>query len=1212
MLKDTGERLILNENWNLKTKLEHIHRYTAASELLKGKVVLDAACGSGYGSAILSQKAQRVTGVDLSKDAIDFAREQFHKDNLEYFQMSIGELAFPDHCFDAVVSFETIEHVEKEVQELFLEQVIRVLKPDGLFIVSTPNDELLRKLTFGQYQNPFHVCEFAEDEFDMMLKKYFKYTSFFYQTVSIASMILKKDEDFHTGEVYGNNVKPEMERFYIALCSNVPFSQKETLDSAMRPDIEDYYDERYFTREAQAFIDIGNGFDGKIALKAKCHCYDGKTFSFHFEIKGIEGVKAVRFDPLEHACIVRIDDVRSNIEGLSVRPVNAEISMNGVETFTTMDPIYLLEGEGISDIEYFDISGEILNESPDYIAWNRKEKQLEDANQKIQDLSQQIINSNKKTQEFLQQITDLNKEIQSLRQAHIENVDTTVKEQVENIHHTVNDMLYVFQHTVWYQKAMKRVRRGPALWWIIRQYGLIGVCHRGIEKLFSQIYRGARKSKTLYSLLQKIYVFAAKISPNLKRRLDRIVWNAMNEVDGLPENNSLSNEVEQCDLPISQMNPLVSIIVPNYNHARFLRQRLDSIYSQTYHNYEVILLDDCSTDESRAILEEYAHKYSDNTICSFNEKNVGKVNLQWNKGLSLAKGEYIWIAESDDWCEPNFLETLVPKLQQQSVMIAFARSIFMEDGHKIWSTEEYLYDVQMKWNKPFTMTGYEAVQRGFAEKNFIPNVSSAIFRNTGKIPDEVMDIWANINLCGDWIFYLYLVKGGAFSYTNETTNYYRIHKGSTSLKVQRTSAYYEESEIVSCYVARNYKVEKKVFENTLKVLQKHYIENGYGTNPNDVCKWYRLERIFEAMKERYPNVLMCNYAMKMGGGEIFPIHLANALRRKGLPVTFLDCQMEKCDIKVRKMLDAVVPLIELRTPMALKIAAKAFGAEIVHSHHGSVDKLVSEILRDDGYKQIITLHGMYEAIDKSDLIDLLHCVTETCSVFAYIADKNLEPFKQYGYFEKCNFVKMENGLFSGCPKAIERKSLGIPEDAFVLCLVSRARFDKGWVEAAHAVIDANKNSARSIHLILVGDGEAYEEVCKISSPFIHAVGEKQNPRAYFATADMGFLPSRFQGESFPLTVIESLMCGRPVLASNIGEISNQITLPDGRKAGALFELQDGQIPVDTLGKMICQLASDSDAYQKMKKCVPEAAEKFDINIVAKKYSEIYKKCYEDG
>lgn len=253
-------------------------------------------------------------------------------------------------------------------------------------------------------------------------------------------------------------------------------------------------------------------------------------------------------------------------------------------------------------------------------------------------------------------------------------------------------------------------------------------------------------------------------------------------------------ETEEC--------PLVSVIVPNYNHEKYLRQRLDSIYGQSYHNIEVILLDDCSTDNSRNILKEYSEKYHEITHCEFNEKNMGNVFLQWNKGMSLANGKYIWIAESDDWCKLDFLEKLVPKMNCQSVMIAFARSEFMQDGNKIWSTEEYLYDTQFDWNKPFSMTANQSLSRGFAYKNIIPNVSSAIMRNIKCVPQEILDLWNTLSLCGDWIFYLYLVKGGAFSYTNETTNYYRIHTASTSLKVQHSAKYYLESRLVSEYIVQ--------------------------------------------------------------------------------------------------------------------------------------------------------------------------------------------------------------------------------------------------------------------------------------------------------------------------------------------------------------------------------------------------------------------------
>src|SRR6187549_2432119 len=95
---------------------------------------------------------------------------------------------------------------------------------------------------------------------------------------------------------------------------------------------------------------------------------------------------------------------------------------------------------------------------------------------------------------------------------------------------------------------------------------------------------------------------------------------------------------------------LVSVIIPNYNHAKFLRQRLESVLNQSFRDFEVIILDDCSTDESFQVIEDYrAHPKVSHIV--FNKENTGSTFIQWKKGIELAKGEWIWIAESDDWCE---------------------------------------------------------------------------------------------------------------------------------------------------------------------------------------------------------------------------------------------------------------------------------------------------------------------------------------------------------------------------------------------------------------------------------------------------------------------------------------------------------------------------------------------------------------------------------
>lgn len=122
----------------------------------------------------------------------------------------------------------------------------------------------------------------------------------------------------------------------------------------------------------------------------------------------------------------------------------------------------------------------------------------------------------------------------------------------------------------------------------------------------------------------------------------------------------------------------VSVIGPNYNHARFLRQRLDSILAQTFQDFELILLDDCSTDESRSIISEYAKNPQVRT--EFNDANSGSPFKQWNKGVRLAQGDYVWIAESDDYAENLFLERLVGILDgDKEVTFAYCRSREVSD-----------------------------------------------------------------------------------------------------------------------------------------------------------------------------------------------------------------------------------------------------------------------------------------------------------------------------------------------------------------------------------------------------------------------------------------------------------------------------------------------------------------------------------------------------
>ena len=128
------------------------------------------------------------------------------------------------------------------------------------------------------------------------------------------------------------------------------------------------------------------------------------------------------------------------------------------------------------------------------------------------------------------------------------------------------------------------------------------------------------------------------------------------------------------------VNPLVSVIVPNYNHARFLDERMESILGQTYQNFEVIILDDVSTDNSREVIEKYRNDPRVSQIV-YNDENSGSPFKQWNKGFRLAEGELVWIAESDDSCERMMLERLVHCFEEYpDLSYAFAHSVSVDEN----------------------------------------------------------------------------------------------------------------------------------------------------------------------------------------------------------------------------------------------------------------------------------------------------------------------------------------------------------------------------------------------------------------------------------------------------------------------------------------------------------------------------------------------------
>lgn len=231
--------------------------------------------------------------------------------------------------------------------------------------------------------------------------------------------------------------------------------------------------------------------------------------------------------------------------------------------------------------------------------------------------------------------------------------------------------------------------------------------------------------------------------------------------------------------------PRVSIIVPNYNHARFLRKRLDSILGQTFPDFELILLDDCSTDESRSILAEYAA--DPRARIEFNDKNSGSTFKQWNKGVRLARGEYIWIAESDDYADERLLERLVGVLQAEpKIAFAYCRSWRISDeGHAKGFGDTYLdYLNTHRWKSDFHANGREECGKYFVQTNPVPNASAVVFRKA--IYERVGGADERLRQCGDWKLWAAMALTGEIAYLAEPLNYYRFHEASVRSNAKRT------------------------------------------------------------------------------------------------------------------------------------------------------------------------------------------------------------------------------------------------------------------------------------------------------------------------------------------------------------------------------------------------------------------------------------------
>ncbi|PID52807.1 MAG: hypothetical protein CR972_00115 [Candidatus Moraniibacteriota bacterium] len=652
--------------------------------------------------------------------------------------------------------------------------------------------------------------------------------------------------------------------------------------------------------------------------------------------------------------------------------------------------------------------------------------------------------------------------------------------------------------------------------------------------------------------------------------------------------------------------PKVSIIVPNYNHATFLEKRLDSIYNQSYTNYEVILLDDCSTDDSIKILQEYAEKYSEKTTCLFNKKNSGSVFCQWEKGIKNASGELIWIAESDDFCDKNFLEELVGFFYDESIMLAYAHPIFVnQNGKKHTGTfENYVSQLSSKkWKKNYIETAHREVNCALGIKNTIPNVSGVVLRNV--FTDFNFSALKDFTVCGDWFLYLNVIKGGRIAYSIKTNNYYRMHPESTSLNYQKNIAFIKEHESIAKFVAQNFNITDYVLEKNMQAVQETWFHHKKGEK--SFRSAYNLSNVKRVRQKRKPHILIAIFAFSTGGGETVPIRIANELYRRGYTVTVFDyCYFGREHETTRSFLHEAIPVFRSENRNIVNSLLDDFGVDIIHSHHVINDMYFSE-RRNRNIPLVVTMHGMYENLSQDELVRAKNATCDAVSHWTYVADKNIEPLLSDTRIDQNCFSKIPNGFrFDKCDDSIKRSAFSIKDSDFLICLASRAIKEKGWKESIAAVQLANKTSQRKIKLLLIGDGPVYDELQKSDlGKDVQLLGFQENVACFFAISDLGLLPTTFKGESYPMTLIECVSSGTPFFATDVGEIRHMLATSDGEMAGEVFAMCNGEIDVQELASMLVVAANDAEYYTQLQNATEKCKNAFSIDSVIDSYEKIY-------
>ena len=665
--------------------------------------------------------------------------------------------------------------------------------------------------------------------------------------------------------------------------------------------------------------------------------------------------------------------------------------------------------------------------------------------------------------------------------------------------------------------------------------------------------------------------------------------------------------------------PKVSVCVPVYNSEAYLKERLDSIATQTFRDVEIILRDDFSSDGSVAILETFARGHPLARV-ETSSGNSGSVFNAWSRCIDLAKGELIWLAEADDSCEPTFLKRIITAFEASGVRLVHGRSVPIDDQGRIAGDYQKTYLAEIapgRWNRSYRETARREIDLALGRCNAIPNASGVVVRRTAAL--RSIAVARQFRLAGDWAFYVTAIHGGRIGYVADAVNYHRRHDTTVTKSLEGSELYFRELADVNALVRRLYGPEPDRDAAFRGLLEREALRFGWtGPLPDgEVPK-------AAASLGRRPGLLFGVGDLSGGGAQMFAVRMVNGWARSGAPAVLFLTGKEADHPAVRGAVSPEVPIVSAEEidRFGLVHFMYDWGLDTVATGHWWADKRVGLWLdkEKDAVQTVpwtIIMHGCYEnVLDHPDAFpDRLAAFARAerhCSRWVWTAEKNRRLFDE-GYVHPNSVDHIVSGFEPVAPGGMGRAALGISEEALVFTLASRAIPEKGWFATLDAfrALRAEVAERRDVQLILIGDGPAAREIAAAGPvPGVHLVAHTSRLADYIALSDVGLLPSWFSGESLPLVLIEFLAQGKPAIVSDIGMSSWVIDAQLGEDAAGIVVPRsdtDGTVDVERLSAAMKSFVDAPNLAASKRLAAERAFTKFDFDEML----GAYQKCFEE-